>query len=240
VRRAAMSMRVNYPIAIDSEFAIWRALRNSAWPCRYFVDALGRIRHVQVGEGEYAQGEMIIKQLLAEAGASDVDRDLVSVDAEGAEAPADWRNLRSPETYVGSERTVNFSSGRALPDKRSTYTVPERLTLNRWALSGDWTFGKQFAALDGPKGRIACSFHARDLHLVMGPGTPGVSVPFRVSIDGQPPGADRGFDVDEGGAGRLTEQRLYQLIRQQQPIRERRFEIEFLGSGAEAYCFTFG
>ena len=133
VRRAAMSMRVTYPIAIDSDFAVWRALRNNAWPCRYFVDATGRIRHVQVGEGEYAQGEMIIKQLLSEAGASDVDRNLVSVDAEGAEAPADWRNLRSPETYVGYERTANFSSGRALPDKRNTYATPQRLGLNQWA-----------------------------------------------------------------------------------------------------------
>ena len=240
VRRAAMNMRVDYPIAIDSDFAVWRALRNNAWPCRYFVDATGRIRHVQVGEGEYAQAEMMIKQLLAEAGASEVDRNLVSVDAEGAEAPADWRNLRSPETYVGYEQTANFSSGRALPDKRNTYAVPKRLTLNQWALSGEWTFAKQFVALNAPKGRIAYSFHARDLHLVMGPGKPGAAVPFRVLIDGQPPRADRGVESTKGGGGRLTEQRLYQLIRQQPPIRERRFEIEFLGSGTEAYCFTFG
>jgi len=240
VRRAATNMRVSYPIAIDSDFAVWRALRNNAWPCRYFVDATGLIRHVQVGEGEYAQGEMIIKQLLGEAGASETDRGLVSVDAEGAEAPADWRNLRSPETYAGYEQTANFSSGRALPEKRSTYAVPKRLTLNHWALSGEWTFGKQFVALNGASGRIAYSFHARDLHLVMGPDKPGGSVPFRVSIDGQPPRADRGVDVDEGGSGRLTDQRLYQLIRQQPPIRERLFEIEFLGSGAQAYCFTFG
>jgi thiol-disulfide isomerase/thioredoxin len=240
VRRAAMSMRVGYPVAIDSDFAVWRALRNNAWPCRYFVDATGRIRHVQVGEGEYAQGEMIIKQLLAEAGATNVDRNLASVDAEGAEAPADWRNLRSPETYLGYEQTVNFSSGQALPDKRKTYAMPERFSLNRWALAGDWTFGKQFVALDAAKGRIAYRFHARDLHLVMGPAKAGTSVPFRVFIDGQPPRAGHGVDVDEGGNGRLSEQRLHQLIRQQPPIRERLFEIEFLAPGAEAYCFTFG
>jgi len=240
VRRAAMNMRVNYPIAIDSDFEVWRALRNNAWPCRYFVDATGLIRHVQVGEGEYAQGEMIIKQLLAEAGAGDIDRGLVSVDAEGAEAPADWRNLRSPETYLGYEQTANFSSGRVLPDKRGTFTVPKRLALNNWALSGEWTFGKQFVALNGPTGRIAYSFHARDLHLVMGPDKPGAAVPFRVSIDGRPPRADRGVDIDEGGSGRLVDQRLYQLIRQQPPIRERLFEIEFSAAGTEAYCFTFG
>jgi thiol-disulfide isomerase/thioredoxin len=241
VRRAAADMRVNYPIAIDSDFAIWRALRNNAWPCRYFVDAKGQIRHVQVGEGEYAQAEMIIKQLLSEAGAGDVDRNLVSVDAQGAEAPADWRNLRSPETYVGYERTDKFSStGRALLDKRHTYAAPQRLDLNHWALSGDWTFRKQFAALNASNGRIAYRFHARDLHLVMGPAKPGTSVQFRVSIDGQAPRADRGVDVDEGGNGRVSEQRLYQLIRQQSPIRDRRFDIQFLDPGAEAYCFTFG
>jgi hypothetical protein len=197
VRWAALNMRVDYPIAIDSDFAVWRALRNSAWPCRYFVDATGRIRHVQVGEGEYAQGEMIIKQLLAESGAGDVDRYLVSVDGEGAEAPADWRNLRSPETYLGYGQTANFSSGRVLPDKRNTYAAPKRLTLNQWALSGEWTFGKQFVALEAPQGRIAYSFHARDLHLVMGPGKSGASVPFRVLVDGQRPRASRGVDVDE-------------------------------------------
>jgi hypothetical protein len=183
---------------------------------------------------------MIIKQLLAEAGASDVDRGLVSVDAEGAEAPADWRNLRSPETYLGYEQTANFSSGQVQANRRNSYAAPKRLTLNQWALSGEWTFGKQFVALEAPQGRIAYSFHARDLHLVMGPGKSGASVPFRVLVDGQRPRASRGVDVDEGGGGRVAEQRLYQLIRQQPPIRERRFEIEFLGPGTEAYCFTFG
>jgi len=241
VRRATGDLRVKHPVAIDNDFAIWRALRNNAWPSRYFVDAKGHIRHVQVGEGEYAQAEMIIKQLLSETGAGDVDRNLVPVDAQGAEAPPDWRNLRSPETYVGYERTDNFSStSRALLDKRHAYAAPARLALNHWALSGDWTFRKQFAAVNAPNGRIAYRFHARDLHLVMGPAKPGASVQFRVSIDGQSPRANRGVDVDEGGSGRVSEQRLYQLIRQQSPIRDRRFEIEFLDSGVEAFAFTFG
>jgi thiol-disulfide isomerase/thioredoxin len=241
VRRAATDLRLNYPIAIDNNFAIWRDLKNNAWPSRYFVDAKGHIRHVQVGEGEYVQAEMIIKQLLTETGTGDIDRNLVSVDAHGVEAPADWRNLRSPETYVGYERTDNFSStSRALLDKRHTYAAPARLALNHWALSGDWTFRKQLAALNAPNGRIAYRFHARDVHLVMGPATPGTSVRFRVSIDGQSPGADRGVDLDEGGSGRVIQQRLYQLIRQQSPIRDRVFEIEFLDAGVEAFAFTFG
>jgi len=241
VRRAAADLRVNHPIAIDNNFAVWRALRNNAWPCRYFVDAKGLIRHVQVGEGEYVQGEMIIKQLLSEAGAGDIDRNLVLVDAQGVDAQADWRNLRSPETYVGYERTDNFSStSGALLDKRHTYAAPARLALNHWALSGDWTFRNQFAALNTPNGRIAFRFQARDLHLVMGPAAPGVSVRFRVSIDGQPPRAGRGVDIDEEGNGRVTHQRLYQLIRQQPPIRDRLFEIEFLDAGLEAFAFTFG
>lgn len=241
VRRAATDLRVSHPIAIDNDFAVWRALRNNAWPSRYFVDAKGLVRHVQVGEGEYAQAEMIIKQLLSESGAGDVDRNLVPVDAQGVEAPADWRNLRSPETYVGYERTENFSStSRALLDKSHTYAAPARLALNHWALSGEWTFRKQFVASNAPNGQIAFRFHARDLHLVMGPAAPGASVQFRVSIDGQPPRANRGVDVDEGGSGRVAEQRLYQLIRQQSPIRDRQFEIEFLDAGVEAFAFTFG
>jgi len=241
VRRAAADLRVNHPIALDSNFAIWRGLGNNAWPSRYFVDAKGLIRHVQVGEGEYAQGEMIIKQLLSEAGAGDMDRNLVALDPQGAEAQADWRNLRSPETYVGYERTENFASaGRALLDKRQTYAPPARLGLNQWALSGDWTFRKQFAALNAPNGRIAFRFQARDLHLVMGPAKPGAPVQFRVSIDGQPPRANRGVDVDEAGSGQATYQRMYQLIRQQPPIRARQFEIEFLDAGVEVFAFTFG
>jgi thiol-disulfide isomerase/thioredoxin len=241
VRRAAKDMRVDYPIAIDSDHAIWRAFRNQYWPALYFVDAQGRIRHHQFGEGEYEQSEMIIQQLLAEAGIGGVGHELVSVDGHGAEAAADWGSLKSPENYVGYERTENFASpGGAVLDKRRVYAAPARLRLNHWALSGDWTVGKQATVLNKANGRIAYRFHARDLHLVMGLAARGTSVRFRVLIDGQPPGAAHGIDVDDQGNGTVTEQRLYQLIRQPKPIADRQFEIEFLDSGVEALAFTFG
>jgi thiol-disulfide isomerase/thioredoxin len=241
VRRAAKEMRVDYPIAIDSDFAIWRGLKNQYWPALYIVDAQGRVRHHQFGEGEYDRSERIIQQLLSEAGVSGIGHDLVSVDARGAEAAADWDNLKSPENYVGYERTENFASrGGAALDKPHVYATPARLKLNNWALSGDWTVEKRATVLNKANGRIAYRFHARDLHLVMGPAARGASVRFRVLIDGQPPGAAHGVDVDEQGNGTVTEQRLYQLIRQQKPIADRQFEIEFLDSGVEAFAFTFG
>ena len=241
VRRAAKDMRVDYPIAVDSDHAIWRALKNEYWPALYVVDAQGRIRHHQFGEGEYEQSERIIQQLLAEAGAGGIGRDLVSVDPRGAEVAADWSNLKSPENYVGYERTENFASrGGAVLDKPHVYAAPARLKLNGWALSGDWTVAKKLTALNKPNGRIAYRFHARDLHLVMGPAAQGTSVRFRVLIDGQPPGAAHGIDVDDQGNGTVTEQRLYQLIRQPKPVADRQFEIEFLDPGVEAFAFTFG
>jgi thiol-disulfide isomerase/thioredoxin len=241
VRRAVKDLNVNYPIAIDSEYAIWRALKNEYWPALYFVDAQGRLRHHHFGEGEYEQSERVIQQLLAEAGSDAIGPELASVDARGVEAAADWGSLRSPENYVGYERTENFvSPGGAALDKRRTYAVPPRLRLNHWALSGDWTVGKQVIALNKANGRIAYRFHARDLHLVMGPAARRTSVRFRVLIDGKPPGAAHGIDVDEQGNGTVTEQRMYQLIRQPKPIADRQFEIEFLGSGVEAFAFTFG
>jgi len=241
VRRAAKDMRVDYPIAIDNDYAIWRAFKNEYWPALYFVDAQGHIRHHHFGEGEYDQSEMIIQQLLSEAGIGGIGHELVSVDAHGAEAAADWGSLRSPENYVGYERTENFASpGGAVLGKRHVYATPAQLKLNDWALSGDWTVKKQLTVLNKPNGRIAYRFHARDLHLVMGPAARGASVRFRVLIDGQPPGAAHGIDVDEQGNGTVTEQRLYQLIRQRKPIADRQFEIEFLDSGVEAFAFTFG
>jgi thiol-disulfide isomerase/thioredoxin len=241
VRRAAKDMRVNYPIAIDNDYAIWRALKNEYWPALYFVDSQGRIRHHQFGEGEYEQSERIIQQLLSEAGVGGIGHELVSVDARGAEAAADWGSLKSPENYVGYERTENFASpGGAVLDKRRVYVAPARLRLNHWALSGDWTVKKQATVLNKANGRIAYRFHARDLHLVMGPAARGTSVRFRVLIDGKPPGAAHGIDVDDQGNGTVTEQRLYQLIRQPKPIADRQFEIEFLDSGVEAFAFTFG
>lgn len=241
VRRAAKNMRVDYPIAIDSNYAIWRAFDNHYWPALYFVDAQGQIRYHQFGEGQYEMSEMILQRLLTAAGISDMGDELVSVDGRGVEAAADWDNLRSPENYVGYDRTENFASpGGAVLNRRRVYTVPARLRLNQWALSGDWTIGNQATVLNGASGRIAYCFHARDLHLVMGPAAPGTSVRFRVLIDGQPPEAAHGVDVDEQGNGTLTEQRLYQLIRQQEPIVDRQFEIEILDPGAEAFAFTFG
>jgi thiol-disulfide isomerase/thioredoxin len=241
VRWAAKDMRVDYPIAIDNDFGIWRAFNNQYWPALYVVDAQGRIRHHKFGEGDYEQSERVIQQLLAEAGTGGMGYDLVSVDARGAEAPPDWGSLKSPENYAGYDRTENFASpGSAVSDQRHVYGAPARLGLNHWALSGDWTIGKQATVLNQPNGRIVYRFHARDLHLVMGPAARGTSVRFRVLIDGQPPGAAHGLDVDDQGYGTVSQQRLYQLIRQPTPIADRQFEIEFLDPGAEVFAFTFG
>lgn len=241
VRRAAKDMKVDYPIAVDNDFAIWRAFSNQYWPALYLLDAQGRIRHQHFGEGDYEQSERMIQQALTDAGVTGIGRDLVSVEGHGIEAPADWGSLRSPENYVGYERTENFAStdGAAL-GTRHVYAAPARLRLNQWALSGDWTVQKQATVLNRANGRIACAFHARDLHMVMGPSSRGTPVRFRVRIDGQPPGAAHGGDVDEQGNGVLAEQRLHQLIRQPKPIADRQFEIEFLDAGAEAFAFTFG
>jgi thiol-disulfide isomerase/thioredoxin len=241
VRRAVRDMRIDYPVAIDNDYAVWSAFDNNYWPALYFADAQGRIRHHHFGEGEYQQSEMIIQQLLAETGSTDAGHDLVSVDARDAEAPADWASLRSPENYTGYERTENFASpGDAVLGEHHAYTTPAQLRLNHWALSGDWTIEEQAATLNEAGGQITYRFHARDLHLVMGPAVPGTSVRFRVLIDGQPPGAAHGADVDDQGTGTVAEQRLHQLIRQPGPITDRTFEITFLDPGIQAYSFTFG
>ncbi len=241
VRRAVTEMRIDYPVAVDNEHLIWSAFHNQYWPALYFVDAQGRVRHHQFGEGAYEQSEMIIRELLREAGAGAIGDEGAAVDAQGVEVAADWKSLKSPENYVGFERTENFASpGGAMPDKPRRYDLPARLRLNDWALSGDWTVKRQSAALNQPNGRIAYRFHARDLHLVMGPAVPGTSVRFRVLIDGQPAGAAHGIDVDDQGNGTVTGQRLYQLIRQAAPIADRQFDIEFLDPGAEVFAFTFG
>jgi thiol-disulfide isomerase/thioredoxin len=229
VRRAAREMRIPYPIALDNDYAVWRAFSNNAWPALYFVDAQGRIRHQRLGEGDYARSERMIQQLLAEAGATGVPRDLLSVESRGVEAAADWASLRSPETYLGSERGENRVNASAA-----------RLRLNQWTAAGAWMQKKQALALNKANGRIALRFHARDLHLVMGPAVAGSTIRFRVLIDGKAPGAAHGGDVDAQGNGTLTEHRMYQLIRQPKPIADRTFEIEFLDPGAEALAFTFG
>ena len=240
VRRAVRSMGIDYPIVLDNDYSIWRAFNNQYWPALFFVDPQGRVRHRHFGEGEYEQSEKVIQRLLAESGFGS-DAGVVSVDAAGVEVPADWANLRSPENYVGYERTENFASRDGVGrDRRRLYAAPARLALNQWALVGDWTMGRQATVGNGPNGRIVYRFHARDLHLVMGPPRQGVSVRFRVAIDGQPPGSAHGGDVDEGGNGTVVEQRLYQLIRQPKPIVDRQFEIEFLDAGVETFAFTFG
>jgi hypothetical protein len=241
VRRAARDLAVPYPIAVDNDHAIWRAFNNEYWPALYFVDAHGRIRHHHFGEGEYERSEHVIRRLLGEAGISGVGDEPVSVDGGGVEAAADWDNLKSPENYLGHDRTEKFASaGGAIPGKRRLYAVPARLDLNQWALAGEWTIAKDATVLNTANGRIAYRFHARDLHLVMGPAVRGNSVRFRVRVDGQPPGVAHGGDVDDRGNGTVVEPRLYQLIRQRKPIVDRRFEIEFLDPGVEAFAFTFG
>ena len=241
VRRAAQDLRVAYPIALDNDYAVWRAFGNNAWPALYLADAQGRIRYHHDGEGEYERSESIIQQLLADAGAGEVGPELVAVDGQGAEAAAAWGDLGSPETYVGYARAERFASpGGVLPDARRGYAVSAPLRLNRWGLAGEWAVGREAAVLDAAGGRIAYAFHARDLHLVMGPGAGGAPVRFRVRLDGRPPGAAHGADADDHGEGTVTGPRLYQLIRQPQPIADRQFEIEFLDPGVAAYAFTFG
>jgi hypothetical protein len=241
VTRAVRGMRIDYPVAIDNVYAVWTAFDNHYWPALYFADAGGLIRHHHFGEGGYQQSEMIIQQLLAEAGSPGADHELTSVEADGAEAPADWTALRSPENYTGYERTENFSSpGGAVRGKRHRYTAPAQLRLNHWALSGEWTMEDQAITLNEAHGQIAYRFCARDLHLVMGPAVPGTSARVRVLLDGQPPGAAHGTDLDEHGNGIVAEPRLYQLIRQPGPITDRSFEITFLGPEVQAYAFTFG
>jgi thiol-disulfide isomerase/thioredoxin len=227
-RWGAENFEVDYPVAVDNDFAIWGAFSNQYWPALFLIDGRGRIRYRHFGEGEYEQSERVIQKLLVEAGAGGIGRNLVSVIPQGAEAPADWDNVKSPETYVGSERSEN----RVSPDTR--------LRLNQWALVGDWRIQKQAAVLEEANGRIVYRFHARDLNLVMGPGAQGKPVRIRVLIDGQPPGRAHGVDVDEQGNGTIAEPRMYQLIRQPGRVGDRQFEIQFLDPGVEAFVFTFG
>lgn len=239
VRQALSAMGVVYPVAVDNDYAVWKGLDNSYWPATYVFNAQGALRHQHFGEGEYDGIERAIQQLLVDNGARDLDRALVRVEARGIEAPADWTTLGTPETYLGSARSERFAGG-TVSNVRPAFTVPERLEQNEWALDGNWRIADQAVTLGGTTGRIVMRFHARDVHLVMGPATRGTSIQFRVRLDGQPPGAAHGADVDEQGNGTLAEQRLYQLIRQPNPISDRTVEISFLASGAAAFAFTFG
>jgi thiol-disulfide isomerase/thioredoxin len=241
VRRAVKDLAVDYPVAVDNDYAIWGAFDNHYWPALYLVDAQGQIRHHRFGEGGYEESEMILQQLLTDAGISGIGQALVSVDPTGVEAAADWDSLWSPENYLGYQRTDNFaSSNGAVLETPHVYEAPARLRLNHWALAGNWTVQAQDTVLNQAGGRILYRFHARDLHLVMGPAAPGTPVRFQVRIDGQPPGAAHGTDLDDQGDGTITDPRLYQLIRQPGPVSDRTFEITFLDPGVHAYAFTFG
>ena len=222
VRREVKARGIDWPVAVDNRYEIWRAFSNSYWPALYFADREGVIRHHHFGEGRYEQSERVIQQLLGLA-----PQDLVTVDGEGDEAEADWAHLNSPETYLGYERTGNFAS-------------PDRLKLNQWALSGDWTKERERVSLNAAGGRILFRFQARDVHLVLRRTGPGEPVSFRVLLDGEGPGAAHGVDVDSDGNGHLDEDRLYQLVRQPGAVEERRFEIAFHAGRVEAYVFTFG
>jgi hypothetical protein len=233
-------MDVRYPIVVDNDYAIWRAFDNHYWPAWYIVDAQGRIRHHHFGEGGYEESEMVLRMLLGEAGA-DVSGAPARVEPGGIEAAADWSSMGSPETYVGYDRTTGFSSpGGIVPDALHRYSAPERLARNEWAMAGEWRIGAVPAVLGEVGGSITFQFRARDLHLVMGPPSGQPPVRFRVRLDGQAPGAAHGVDVDEDGHGRAEYRRMHQLIRQPTPIEDRRFEIEFLDAGVEAFVFTFG
>jgi hypothetical protein len=241
IRRALADMRVGYPIAIDSYYGVWNAFANHYWPALYLIDAEGRIRHHRFGEGDYYRSEVIIRQLLADAGADEIGDDFAPIDPLGPEVQADWDSLETEETYLGYRQAQNFASpGGVTSDVPRQYERPEMLRRNHWALSGDWTIRGDAAALNEPNGRIAFRFHARDVHLVMGPHDREHPIGFRVTVDGEPPGRARGTDVDADGSGTLIEQRMYQLIRQPGPIVDRVFEIAFLESGAEGFAFTFG
>ena len=234
VRRATSVRAIDYPVALDNDYAVWAAFANSYWPALYFVDTDGVIRDEHFGEGRYERSERVIQRLLG------VERELTSVEGSGVEEAADWGHLRSPETYLGYARSEQFVSEEgARADERHRYLVPERLALNTWALSGEWTIGPERVALEQPGGSIAYRFHARDAHLVLSHQAPD-EVPFRVYLDGEPPGPAHGEDVDEEGHGAIRDARLYQLVRQPGPISEHMLEITFLESDAAAYVFTFG
>jgi cytochrome c biogenesis protein CcdA/thiol-disulfide isomerase/thioredoxin len=241
VKKAVHDLGIDYPVAIDNNFAIWKAFNNEYWPAHYFIDAQGRIRYHHFGEGEYARSEQVIQQLLAEAGQKDLPSQLVKADAAGVQAAPDMNDVGSPETYVGHARADNFASpGGQRPDTSFAYALPASLQLNQWGLAGNWNVADESARLDQAGGKIAFRFHARDLHLVLGPGQDGKPVRFRVSIDGQEPGASHGTDTAADGTGQVTGQKLYQLVRQEGPVADHTFEIEFLDPGVQAYAFTFG
>jgi cytochrome c biogenesis protein CcdA/thiol-disulfide isomerase/thioredoxin len=244
VKRAVHDLGVTYPVALDNNLAIWQAFNNQYWPAHYFIDAQGRIRHHHFGEGEYDESEQVIQQLLREAGNADVPGGIVDPRAQGVQAAATPEDAaRSPETYVGYGRGSNFAAGPVHMDQSASYQTPFPLQPNQWGFSGRWTIGEEKSVLDAAGGKITFRFHARDLHLVLGPGSDGKPVRFKVMLDGQPPGASHGMDSDAGGNGTVTSQRLYQLIRLDSASAmnsDHTFAIQFLDPGVQAFAFTFG
>jgi hypothetical protein len=234
VEQATGERDIDYPVALDNDYAIWNAFDNHYWPALYFVDREGAVRDHHFGEGRYERSERVIQELLG------IEREVVPVEALGVEAQADWDSLRTPETYLGYRRGNHFASpGGGAFDESRAYDLPGRLRLNSWALTGEWTVGREKIVADQAGGSIAYRFHARDAHLVLSPGADD-PIPFRMSLDGKPPGPSHGVDVDELGHGFLREGRMYQLVRQHDGVRERTLQIVFDDAGAEAYAFTFG
>jgi cytochrome c biogenesis protein CcdA/thiol-disulfide isomerase/thioredoxin len=241
VEKAVHDLKVTYPVAIDSDYKIWQAFNNEYWPAHYFIDGKGRIRYHHFGEGQYDESERVIQELLRENGAKSLSADAVNVSASGVEAAPDHQDSHSPETYIGYHRAEHFASAEPVAhDSRKTYTPQPRLSLNQWALGGSWKVGEENAVLQTAPGKIVFRFHARDLHLVLGPTKEGKPVRFTVKLDGTAPGDDHGSDTDSTGVGTVQGHRLYQLIRQKGPVEDRTFEIEFLDPGVQAFAFTFG
>jgi hypothetical protein len=234
VRRAIEVRDIDHPVVLDNDYEIWNAFDNHYWPALYFLDAEGIVRDFHFGEGRYPESERVIQKLLG------IDRDLVAVEGLGVEAEADWRHLRSPETYLGHGRGERLAALRGVAlDEPHVYEIPDRLHANRWALGGEWTIAQEKVVLDAADGTVALRFHARDAHLVLSSDAPD-PIPFCVLLDGEAPGSSHGVDVDEAGDGLLDDGRLYQLVRQHGRVRDRTLEITFRDAGAEAYAFTFG
>src|SRR5271169_2750096 len=241
VENAVRTLNISFPVAIDSNYGIWRSFNNEAWPAQYLVDAKGRIRYHHFGEGDYGDIERVIKELLKENGATGLASATTSVSAVGIEAPADWTDARSPETYIGYRQAQNFASPeRVHKDSNQVYSAPAKPSLNHWGLSGSWNVNAESAVLQQVPGKIVFRFHSRDLHLVLAPTKDGRPVRFKVTLDGAAPGENSGVDTAPDGSGEIREPRLYQLIRQKGPIVDRTFEIEFLDPGVQALDFTFG
>ena len=241
VRKAVHDLGITYPVVMDNDYRIWRAFNNEYWPAHYFIDAMGHVRFHHFGEGSYEESETWIRSLLKEANQHPLPDTTTKIAATGAEAASDSRVVQSPETYIGYERAKNFASPGGLnQDDAQLYQAPAALTQNQWALAGTWKEDRQIATLISATGSIDYRFHARDLHLVLGPTKDGKPVRFRVTIDGKAPGVNHGVDTDANGYGSVTEDRLYQLVRQHNNVQDRTFKIEFLNPGVQAFAFTFG